>query len=750
MQPTFQPKRTAFSLKLLSTVAAIGIASAGSHVAAQDADETPTAENGTDDGVIVVTASRREERQTETPTSLSVVNPNDLLGSGVTDVNGLADFVPNLQAGDGGAPGLGNLVVRGLFAGGSPTTGVYVNDVPYGPVIGGAGNSLAFDGTLFDLDRVEILRGPQGTLFGSTSLGGTVRYVTAEPSLTDFTGSAAADLSSTKGGGENFRLRGRVSAPIAQDVLAVSVAGFYEDTGGYIDQPVRNLTNVDGSEFWGVQGSVLFVPTPELEIKLNAIHQESAFANNAFVDFDPVTGNPFLGALTNTGADDTPFTLNTDLYSGTIEYDFGFATFTSVTSFQNIQLTANTDLTAAFGPVADFVMPATAPHTVGFQNITDTDRFTQEVRLTSNDSDSIEWIVGFYYTDQDTSARQVATPNPNDVLLLDSDNFSEYQEFAAFANLTYYLSENWDVTVGLRVSDYENVNDNMIVGSPFLIGPGPFPSGSEQQDTFVSYLINTRYRVSDGLNLYARAANGFRPGGANLVVQVGGTTIGDPTYAADSLWSYEAGAKGRIFDGRGTYDIGVFYVDWDGTQLTNTLSGLGGITNAVGGVTAKGLEAAVSGEVFDNFKLSATIGVSETELKQDNPILGALEGEELAGNPNFTSSVSGDYTFPISDSALVNFGGTLRLTGKTNISYRGGTGAGGAVIASPNPFFQNGSYAQLDLRAGIEFDPVTLQLYVTNVTNSDAYQSIFTTAPNLYQAAVLRPRTFGVNARVDF
>jgi len=738
------PKRSA-----ITSVAALATCIAAPVSAQSTADEAEASE-GNNDNIIIVTASRREEQSVETPVSLTAVDPSDLLDKGITDINGLADFVPNLQAADGGAPGLGNLVIRGLYAGGAPTTGIYINDVPYGPVIGGAGNSLAFDGSLFDLDRVEVLRGPQGTLFGSTSLGGTVRYVTAQPSLTDFEGMGEFDLSTTRNGGTNYRLRGRLSAPIAQDVLAVSVAGYYEDTGGYIDQPVRNLTNVDGSEFWGLQGSVLFTPVDDLEIRLNAIHQESDFDNNAFVDFDPATGTPFLGNLTNTGAVDTPLSINTDLYSGTIEYDFGFATLTSVTSFQNIQLTANSDLTAAFGPLADFLAPGGAPHTVGFTNVTDTDRFTQEVRLTSDDNKNLEWLVGIYYTDQDTSARQVATPNPDDILLLDGTNFSEYQEIAGFANLTYYINENWDITGGIRVSDYKNTANTALMGSPFVIGPGPFPSGSRQEDTFVSYLINTRYRVSDGFNLYARAANGFRPGGANLVVQVGGMTLGDPAYNADSLWSYEFGAKGVIFGGDAIYDVGFYYVDWNDTQLTNVLSAIGGITNAVDGAKAWGIEAAISGEPIENFQLTATLGISNNELKADNPILGALEGEELAGDPDFSASVIADYIIPVSDTVDINLGATLRITGDTSISYRGGTGVGGVPIAPANPFFENDSYAQLDLRAGVKFDAVTLQFYVTNVTDSDAYQSIFTTAPNLYQAAVLRPRTIGAFVRFDF
>ena len=734
---------------MLSVSIATVMACSSVSAAAQTGDQGESADNS-DGNIIIVTATRREEQSVETPVSLSVVNVDEALSNGVTDINGLADFVPNLQAADGGSPGLGNLVIRGLYAGGAPTTGIYVDDVPYGPVIGGAGNSLAFDGSLFDLDRVEVLRGPQGTLFGASSMGGTVRYVTARPSLTDFEGFAQADVSFTRHGETNQRYRGRVSAPVIADKLAVSVAGYYEDAGGYIDHPLRNATDVNDSEFWGVQGQVLIQPTDNVEIRLQALHQEADYDNPAYEAFDPTTGNTILGDRADIAADVSPRKLNTDIYSGALEVDFDFATLTSVTSFQDIHFDNLTDLTAAFGPIADFLAPAGAPHTVSFLSGFDTERFTQEVRLTSQDNDSFEWLVGIYYTRQETDSVQIATPTPNDVLLLDAVLSNEYEEIAVFANATFYITPDWDITGGIRWSSFDDTVTSTLMGSPFLIGPGPFPTGTSNDDTFVSYLINTRYRVSDGLNLYARAANGFRPGGANQVFQVAGMTIGDPSYDSDSVWSFEAGAKGAILGGQATYDVGFFYVDWKDTQLTTTANGIGAITNAPDGVTAWGIEAAVSGEIFENFNLTATLGITNIELDGDAPLLGGLSGEDIAGNPDFTASIIADYVIPVSDTVDVNLGATLRWIGETPISYMGGVGAGGVPIAPANPFFENSDYAHLDLRAGVKFDPVTIQLYVTNVTDSGAYQSIFTTAPTAYQGTILRPRTFGANVRFDF
>ena len=727
--------------------AATSASAQGSAATESSAAETDGQSIGSN--TIIVTATRREESLIETPTSITVVNVQEAITNGITDINGLADLVPNLQAADGGSPGLGNLVIRGVYAGGAPTTGIFIDDVPYGPVIGGAGSSLAFDGSLFDLERIEVLRGPQGTLFGSSSMGGTVRYVTAQPSLSEFGGFVSGDLSFTKDGETNTRLRGRISAPVVKDTLAVSVAGYVEDAGGYIDHPLRNARNVNDSKFWGLQGQVLFTPTDKLEIRLHALHQQADFENAGFVAFDPATGEPLLGDLTDIAADVSPRTLNTDIYSGSIEYDFGFAKLKSITSFQNIVLNNLTDLTAAFGPLVDFLSPGTAPNTVSFLSGFDTDRFTQELRLTSRDSERFEYVVGAYYTKQKTSSVQIATPAPADLVLLDADLQNEYEEIAGFANGTFYMTPDWDITLGIRVSHYEDTINSVLTGSPFLIGAGPFPSGTQNKDTFVSYQFNTRYRVSPSLNLYARAANGFRPGGANLVFQVAGTTIGNPSYVTDSLWSYEFGAKGELFGGDATYDIGVFYLDWQDTQLTTVANGIGVITNANDGVTAWGLEAAFGGEVAPGLNLSATFGYIRSELDGDNPVLGALEGESLEGTPDFTASLVGDYRFDIGG-VPANLGTTIRWTGNTPISYRGGIGQGGAAITPINPFFENDPFAQVDLRAGVDLDPVKILFYVTNLTNSDAYQSVFTVSPAAYQGTIIRPRTFGVNLRMDF
>lgn len=716
------------SAAILSSVSSLAVSLSSVPSAAQDGLNV--------DEVITVTATRREELLIEVPVSLTVLRTEDTLRAGISDINALADFVPNLQATDGGAPGLGNLTIRGVYAGGAPTVGTYIDDVPYGAVVGGFAANLALDASLYDLDRIEILRGPQGTLFGASAVGGVVRYVTRQPDLSEWEGYAFGDVSTTKDGGENFLVRGRLSAPVVEDKLAVSVSGYYESGGGYIDNPILMQEDVNDFDFWGGRIDAKWKPAENVTIVAAVLHHEADYDGVGYETFDPTTGLPLFGDLQT--EIETPRTLNFDLYSLTGDIDFGFASLRSITSFQNVTLVNSTDITAAFGPIADQLAPGGAPHTVGFNSGDDSDRFTQEFQLTSQSEGPIEWIVGAYYTKQDSSSFQIALPMPADVDLVDLDTSLDYEEIALFGNLTYNITDKWDFTFGVRWADNEVTIAQDFTGA--LSNPLLGGLENESDDSVFTWLFNTTYRVSDAANLYARIASGYRPGGSNLVVDFMGTQFGQPTFEADTLWSYEAGVKGQILDGRATYDFGAYYIDWSDAQLsfTNAL-GLGETGNATGGIRAIGLEASLAGEIFENFIITATLALSDIELKEDEPLINGMDGEEVFGNPDVTASLAADYYFNIG-SVRSNIGATWRHTGSYTSNF----------MNAPTGFFENDAYSQFDLRLGAQIEHVAVNFYVTNVGNSSAYQTVFPQAPNFAYGVPLRPRTFGINGRVDF
>ncbi len=706
--------------------------------AAQEGEADPNAKTAAT-GEIIVTASRREESLTDVPASVSVIRNDRTLAIGITDINGIADLVPNLQATDGGSPSLGNLTIRGVFTGGSPTVGTYVDDVPYGPVLGGAGTSLALDATMLDLERIEVNRGPQGTLFGAGAMAGVVRYITRQPELDRIGGYVFADVSFTKDGDPNYIARGRLSAPIVEDKLAVAVSGFYNEAGGYIDHPLRNARNVDGWEFWGGQISLLAKPTERLTLRAAAVHQQAEFDNASYVGFNPATGTPLLGDLTDISQIASPRTYNFDLYSITGEYDLDFATLTSVTSWQSVEFVTFSDITAQFGPLADLLAPGGAPHTVTLFAPFDTRRFTQEVRLTSEANGTFEWLIGGYFTNQRTDQGQTALVVPDDIDLLDVSSPLRYREYAAFANGTFYLSEDWDVTGGIRIAD-NRVEVLQQVGG-LLVPPAFNAPENRADDTVVTYLFNTRYRVSDAVNLYARAASGYRPGGSNLVTAgPGGVPLGQPTFAADSLWTYEAGIKGSTANGKLTYGLAAYFLTWEDAQVSFVqVNGLGGTTNAAGDIEGHGIEGIVTARPFAGFELTATLAVAEIELQRAEPNLGAAAGTSLPNVPEVSGSVLADYGFALSDTITATLGATWRYTGEFLSTYGPGL-----------PAFEFGDYSQFDLRAGLDFGQIAVNAYVTNLGNERAFQTVFPAAPVYAQGVVLRPRTFGMNARVEF
>ena len=724
----------------LALIASSALATSFSLANSAAAQDTPEADQTVDARVldtVNVTVTRRDESAVEVPASLTVLNTDQTLSQGVVDINALADFSPGLTATDGGSPGLGNLVIRGLYAGGAPTTGTYIDDVPFGAVVGGFAASTALDASLYDLERVEIVKGPQGTLFGASSVGGVVRYVTRDPDLETFSGYGFVDVSATEDGGDNTLLKGRVSIPVVKDQLAVSLSGYSDNSGGYIDSALTAESDIDESDYSGFRAAAKWVVSDRITLEASYAEHEADFDSASYETFDPTTGEPLFGPLRTEFA--APRALEFDVLALNAEIDLGFATLVSVTSQQNLSLTNSTDLTATLGPTADFLAPAGAPHTVGFSSGDETERTTQEFRLTSPDSDFIEWIVGAYYTNQESVSFQITDVVPNDIELVTLNSGQEYEEYAVFGNLTYYLTPDWDVTGGVRYSDTENTVDQLFSGAL----SNPLLSGLEdtQSDEVLTWLFNTRYRVNATTNLYGRVASGYRPGGANLTVNFMGTTLGEPLFEPDDLWSYEAGVKGFLLNNALSYDVGVFYVDWQDAQIATTnAAGLGSIANAEDSVTAMGLEASVSGELVENFQVGATLALTDTELQGDEPGLFAMSGESIAGIPDATASLAGDYTYAIGEKTDLIIGATYRYTGGYDAAYSG----------SPTGTFSTDSYSQVDVRAGLQKGRVNLNLYVTNIGNNDDYQTVFPITPGFAYGVPLRPRTIGANLRVDF
>jgi outer membrane receptor protein involved in Fe transport len=694
---------------------------------------------------IIVTASRRAQQVQDVPASVAVVDPQAFAAGGVTSLSGVLKYIPGVNFNDDGAPGQGSITMRGvanIFS--TPSVGIYLDDIPYGSVTAFAeGANFALDSLLGNVERIEVTKGPQGTLFGAAAMGGSLRYITKEPSLTDFSGRFATDLSNTSQGGFNQLYKAGVDVPIVSDKLSLGVSGFYQDNEGFIDQALRSEEDINDAELKGGQATLLFKPTDAFKVKLNYMDQKFDFSEQNNVPFNITTGQPLFGRYQqNTAPGGQPTAIEYELSSATFEYQADWATATLASSYQEFSQNAVLDLTRFFGPLVDQQTgdpPGT--NTVPLDQIISTDRWAHEFRLTSANNEHLEWLVGLYYTKEESSNFQRAIGQPSGFNLVTQQFPSDYKEKAVFGNVTYYFTPKLDATVGARFSS--NDMSVLFTGTGFLAGPAlPRQTVSDDVQT---YLFNARYRPSEDLSLYVRVADGYRPASANLPLldPNTGDVISLPFVRADSLWSYEVGAKGKLAGGVVGYDVAIYRIKWEDMQVFQSLGGVNVGANADSDVTANGVEATLTLQPTSALNLVATAAYSRSELDDDDAPLGGVSGEQLPGIPEWTLSLSGDYDFMLGSlDAFVGGGVAYQDSRKTSFK-------GGGAIAPANANFDVDDYVTADLRTGVKFGRYKLSLYATNLFDEYGFQRA-TTVGTQGNATILRPRTIGAVFSADF
>ncbi|KRB95256.1 MULTISPECIES: TonB-dependent receptor [unclassified Sphingomonas] len=693
---------------------------------------------------IVVTAQRRAERLIDTPQSVTALSGDELTKLGAKQFVDFANTVPGLQYVSQGA-GTSQISMRGVTSGAdvSSTVGIYVDEVPYGSSSAFAnGARRALDVGLFDLDRVEVLRGPQGTLYGASSMGGVLKYVMRKPSLTQFEGKAQAGISSTGHGGTSYDGSAVVNVPLVLDKIAVRASGFYSRDGGYFDNSATGEKNVDRGKVYGGRVEALLAPTEDLSIRLTGFAQNIRRDGNAYASIN-LDGTPVAGWLDQSHPLDEPFRSNFRLASATIDYDFGAATLTSVTSYQSNKTHASTDGSAVYALYLQILagVPAQA---VAINELARTRKFTQEIRLASPTGGKLEWQIGGFYTHEKSLLRQVAdtfgaglVPLPN-INAVTAAIDSSYEEYAVFGDLTYHLTDKFDVTGGIRYARNKQKFTQDASGIFVVSAPG-----SSSDESVTTYLANARYRFSRNVTAYARFATGYRPGGPNFrVIDPATGNPSNPTFRSDSLDSYEAGIKAETADRSFGVDLSGYYIDWKDIQL---LSPVAGVTNFANGPGAhiKGAELTLTARPDRGFVATGTFAYNDGKLTEAVPLLGARKGERLPNTPHVTASVNVDYT--VFDSPLKpTVGATLRFASDSRVSFD----------ASPSlRQYRLPSYETVDLRAGLSFGPVDAQVYVQNLFDSLgqlAGQTVLSQLGGPAQILILRPRTIGLRVSTRF
>ncbi|MDH7973120.1 TonB-dependent receptor [Sphingomonas sp. AR_OL41] len=743
---------------------------------------SPTADN-LPNGDIIVTAQKRAQTLIDVPQSISIVSGAVLEQRHATSLVDYAALVPGLSLQQQNA-GEARVILRGINTGGSsPTVAIYIDDTPFGSSTGQTNAAhLAGDIDPFDIERIEVLRGPQGTLYGANSLGGLLKYVTTAPKFDKLSIRAQVGVETVDGGGTGWSGNGVVNVPLG-DTLAIRVSGFYRETPGYIDSLGVLGHNINHSTNYGGRASLLFNPSDRLSVRLTAVAQNIRAHGRDTVDVDaatltPITADPFTGAR-GTGLlryQTFPESNRVDyrLYSGTLEYDFGPATLTSVTSYATLIQHEDIEATQLLGDISPFY-GASTPYGVDEPSNISQKKFAQEVRLTSAKSSSFEWLIGGYYTREPGQLYQLYRPFnpltgaflpeagtiPQDLLgpgtpaaplpfthFLTAQLDSTYKEYAGFGSATWHVSHAFDITGGVRYSHNEQ-RTTQSLGGGFVVVQGADGTllGSSSEGVW-TWSVSPRYEINKRVAIYARVAKGYRPGGPN-VVPPGAPADYPAQFRADTLISYEAGIRAETPDRTFGIDASVYYLDWKNTQITTTFqTSVGPVTADGNGEGAKsyGGEVTATLRPTRGFIVTGSLAYNHTALT-GNILVGGSDGDQLPYAPRWTANVSADYDWALTDRVKAFVGGSIMAVSDRPADFDAAYQAtfGRRLILD--------GYATVDLRAGIEMKPFTLSIYARNLANSGGqtyagpYGSRYA---GLVDVGVIRPRTIGLTAGFEF
>lgn len=691
---------------------------------------------------IVVTATRREEKLKDVPISISALNERSLESIGAKDFSGYANTIPGLSFNEGSA-NKSQFVIRGVATGNGytnsqATVATYYDDVP---LMAPYAVNVSPDIRLFDVDRVEVLRGPQGTLFGSGALGGAVRIVTNKPDLTEFRAKTDLTMSSTRSSnGPNYDLNGMVNVPLIADKLAMRVVGYYEHDNGFIDNPVRGDRDVDYADNYGGRVQLRAEPTDNLTLTLNALYQRNFGADGRYIlqNSEDLTYNQFLPRSNRAKIQN---------YSLTAEYDFGPVNLISISSYLRTESLTRSDRTASAAfTYARYGYPAPGP--VPYIFTADAEQKSQELRLMSTSDGRLDWVIGAFYFDRGDAPNHFVINVPGAGALFaplgfPSDNIYEgffaspSTEKAIFGEVTYELVPSLKLTVGARA--FWNESTEIDTQHGLQNGRDSFTRRSAKEDS-VTPKVALAWQANDDITLYAQAAKGYRVGQTNPAIPPDPVTGAErgTGYGPDSLWNYEVGVKGAAFDGRLSLSADVFYIDWSDIQIDRQYAdGYNYIANA-GKARAQGTEIEATWNATAGLNLITRMSYNDATLSSDEPLYGAFKGDRLPGSARFQASNTIAYSFPLSATLDGDFQFDHQYIG-SKLSY-----------LTPSQSVTYGDFNQFNARFGVRTGRFETVLFVDNILDEFAVVDASRNVGSTVYAIPLRPRTIGITFRADY
>ncbi|MEL7486034.1 MAG: TonB-dependent receptor [Pseudomonadota bacterium] len=766
------------------------------------------AQDEADDDVIIVTATKRAQTLQEVPFSINAQTQDDIQRTGAQNLEDLSRNVAGLTIQNLG-PGQSQVAIRGVSA------GQIVRDQPgvkeqVGVYLDESVISLSLftpDLDLFDLNRVETLRGPQGTLFGSGSIGGTIRYITNQPKLGEVEGVLEGSANVIDSGGAGGHAKGVINLPVAENV-ALRAVGYFTRYGGFIDALKEGgdiVNDINDGIRAGGRLSFLWQPTDNIKITPRIIYQNISTDGFNRQEVFNLFANPFTTERTAVNFEERrQFLLlqeefTDDLYIGdlTVDVNLGAVDLISITSYTDREILVSRDASALTGSVSvDLGFPDEAvllPSNL--VDTTDVQQWTQEIRLSSAGDNRLDWLLGFFYTDiERTYAQRLPTPGYDaftDLVLgagtsaavangfgvdspFNSDLPYDLRQFAFFGEATYDVTDRLHFTAGLRYYNFDEVR-TITTGGLFAAGDSGTVDETSSDGFTPRFLLS--YDLNDDVTLNAQASRGFRLGGVNDPLNVTLCTPEDEaifgdfqSYDDETLWNFEGGAK--ISKGNVTFNVAGFYTDITDLQVTLDAGSCSsrisfnvpeastlGAEFELGVEPVEGLELFVAGSYVD-------AEFDTTVVDGTGAVLGGVEaGNRLASVPEFQISASGTYSFPlnIGDATEGFVSASIQHVG-SRFTQPGDQVPGAGDFVSGLPFggasgndvtsldLELDPYQIVNLNAGVNFENWEFLVFINNITDENALLSFDRERGGRARLGFRtnQPRTFGATARIRF
>ncbi len=750
---------------------------------------------------IVVTATRRAERLQDVTVSATAFTQEKLDAQGLRNIDDLTRLTPGVTFQRDGNTSAGNfndedsdINIRGVDStAGTSTVGIYIDDTPI------QGRHISFTSfnafpALFDLERVEVLRGPQGTLFGAGSEGGTVRFIQPSPDLHADSIYLRSEVATTRSGGPTYEIGGAIGGPIIDDKFGFRISASFREDGGWVNH-VDYLTravsrsNANYADTVVVRGALKWAPTDTLSITPSIYYQQLRLGDTS--SYWPSLSNPEGSSFNNGNAQRNPSTDPFYLAAVKVDWDAGGIHLTSNTSYFSRQQHSISDYTQFDRALFALTLPP-PPGDLGTSHDTDNqENFYQEIRLQSVDSAApLVWTTGVFFARlNENTTEHVFDPN------LDSEYNAAYgvplcspqapcsngeiltqpvsriidTQYALFGEATWKFADAWKATAGVRASHIRYTGDLVYYGpflSPTASAMTPLVAAGSNGETPVTPKAVLAYQPNQGNLFYVSASKGYRPGGINgeLSSLCGqnlgsiGLSAGPGLYAADSLWSYELGAKNSLLDGRMQVNASIFFISWNNIQQAVYLPGCGqNFVENLGKVQSLGGEVEVQARPVDALLLDLSIAHVDAKYTQTvcggpaactgpnattSPVV--TQGDRLPGAP-WTFIASAEYMVPTAE---------IRKP-YLRIDYQYSTAQTALQpIQDPNNGVSDPTYTGLSLirnlsmRAGLRWGGIDLSLFAQNLTDSHPVLSHTqdTSSTGLFFNHTLRPRTIGLSA----